>query len=229
MRVVGYARVSTRRQADGDSIEAQDEAIRGWAGEHGHDFAGLHADEGRSGALDEADRPALLGALSAIEAGEADALVVHRLDRLARALHVQEAVLARVWAAGGDAWEVVGDRPVLRDDPADPMRTFVRQVMGAAAQLERGMTVARMQGGRRRKAATDGYIGGRVPYGWDLVGEHLVSSEAEQRVIARMARARRGGRTFRAIAEQLNGDGVPAKGGGAWRHTSVRAVLRKAP
>lgn len=46
-----------------------------------------------SGALPVHERPGLLAALEALEADEAHGLVVHRLDRLARELHVQEAAL----------------------------------------------------------------------------------------------------------------------------------------
>src|SRR5215831_44175 len=123
-RIVAYVRVSTANQALGDSTKAQEEAIRAWGAQHGYEIVAVRADNGRSGVLDETERPGLLAALNLIEDGEADALVVHRLDRLARALHVQEAVVARVWAVGGNVWEVVGEREVLRDDPDDPMRTF---------------------------------------------------------------------------------------------------------
>jgi DNA invertase Pin-like site-specific DNA recombinase len=230
MKVVGYVRVSTTRQAeDGDSIEAQGEVIRAWAEEQGHDVVAVFADPARSGALDAVERPGLLEALEAIEEGVADTLVVHRLDRLARALHVQEAVLARVWSASGDVWEVVGDSLVLRDDPDDPMRTFVRQVMGAANQLERGMTVARMQGGRRRKASRNGYVGGHVPYGWRLVGHGqdamLVEDLEEQATLSAMKAMRQDDQTYRAIAEALNAEGIPAKNGGDWYHTAVRSTL----
>ena len=227
-RIVAYVRVSTANQALGDSTKAQEEAIRAWGAQRGQEIVAVHADNGRSGALDETERPGLLAALNLIEDGEADALVVHRLDRLARALHVQEAIVARVWAVGGSVWEVVGDREVLRDDPDDPMRTFVRQVMGAATQLDRGMVVARLQGGRRRKARRGGYVGGWVGYGYERAGDRLVEVAAEQAVIERIGRLRRRGRTLRQIADRLNAEGVPAKGGGVWRHTSVRAVLMRA-
>jgi DNA invertase Pin-like site-specific DNA recombinase len=233
-RVVGYVRVSTRRQAEGESIEAQREEIHDWAGENGHEVVAVPADEGKRGALDALDRPGLLEALSLIEAGDADLLAVRDLGRLARALHVQEAVLARVWTDGAITWEVGVDREVLRDDPDDPMRTFVRQVQGAGHQLEAGLIRQRLQGARRRKARKGGYVGGREPYGWERVGigrdAELVEVADEQTIIARMKRLRtRGkGKTYRAIAEALNAEGIPAKNGGPWQHTAVRAVLVRA-
>jgi Resolvase, N terminal domain len=135
VRIVGYVRVSTRQQTLGDSLEAQEKAIREWAEGAGHVVVAIIEDGGESGKLAEDQRPGLLAALSMIEAGEADALAVQRLDRLARALHVQEAVLARAWLSEAEVWEAVGARLVLQDDSDDPMRTFVRQVMGAANQL----------------------------------------------------------------------------------------------
>jgi predicted site-specific integrase-resolvase len=130
MRVVGYARVSTGKQAKGDSLAAQRTLMREWAEDEGHEVVAIHDDPAKSGKLAETDRPGLLAALNAIEEGEASALVVQRIDRLARAFHVQEAVLARVWACEADVWEAVGSQLVLRDDPDDPSRTFMRQALG---------------------------------------------------------------------------------------------------
>jgi DNA invertase Pin-like site-specific DNA recombinase len=231
VRVVGYVRVSTKQQTLGDSLEAQEKAIREWAEAAGHVVVAIFKDGGESGKLAEDQRPGLLAALSMLEAGEAEAMVVQRLDRLARALHVQEAVLARVWACEAEAWEAVGARLVLEDDPDDPMRTFVRQVMGAANQLEASMVATRLRGGRRHKESNGGYGGGFVRYGWAVVGQgkdaRLVEVEAEQATLKRMRRLRKR-HTYRAIASKLNAEGVIAKGGGPWRHTSVRSALRHA-
>jgi DNA invertase Pin-like site-specific DNA recombinase len=230
MRIAGYVRVSTKRQTKGESLDAQEEAIRTWADEAGHEVVAIYRDAGRRGALDAADRPGLLAALGAIEDGEADALVVLNLGRLARALHVQEAVLSQVWEADGRTYEAGPDREVLQDDPDDPMRTFVRQVMGAAHQLEAAQIRQRLQGARRRKAGRGGYVGGRVRYGWRVEGEgrsaQLVEVEAEQEVLKRMRELHRQRVPLRRIAVMLNADGIPAKQGGPWRHTSIRSTLK---
>src|SRR5207244_11738718 len=85
-------------------------------------------------------------------------------DRLARTLSVQEAALASVWAQGGRVFLPEGE--VLRDDPDDPMRTAMRQMMGVFSQLERGMITARLRAGRAAKAASGGYAYGSPPFGW---------------------------------------------------------------
>jgi DNA invertase Pin-like site-specific DNA recombinase len=231
MRVVGYVRVSTKVQAKGESLNDQRDLIEEWAEEQGHEVVAILEDGGESGKLAAEEREGLLAALSMVEAGEVDALVVKSLDRLARALHVQEAVLARVWVSEADTWEALGNRQVLRDDPDDPMRTFVRQVTGAANQLDAGLVTLRLRGGRRSKEKRGGYGGGFVRYGWRVVGKgkdaKLVEVEAEQEVLKRME-AMKETTSLRGIAATLNAEGITAKGGGPWRHTSVRSALRNA-
>jgi DNA invertase Pin-like site-specific DNA recombinase len=107
-----------------------------------------------SGALPVAARPGLTAALDMIRTGEADALLLPKLDRLALTLSVQETALASVWAQGGRVFLPEGE--VSRDDPDDPMRTAMRQMMGVFSQLERGMITARLRAGRAAKAAAGG-------------------------------------------------------------------------
>jgi DNA invertase Pin-like site-specific DNA recombinase len=188
-------------------------------------------DAGLSGKLDVDQRPGLLDAVEMIEAGEADGLVVHRLDRLGRELHVQEAILGRVWAAGGSTFEAVeGELP--RDDPDDPMRTAMRQMAGVFAQLERGMIAVRLSGGRRRKRARGGYSGGpTVPFGWKVEGEgreaRFVPDPETAPTVEAIRDLRRSGLTLEAIAQRLNEDGVASPAGAHWHINSVRRVLSR--
>ncbi len=102
-------------------------------------------------------------------------MVVHRLDRLARDLVLQEQLLAECWkmdatvsstAAGEDAY--------LRDDPSDPSRRLIRQVLGAVSDYERAMVRLRLATGRRHKADAGGYAYGAPPFGYRSDGGHLV-------------------------------------------------------
>jgi DNA invertase Pin-like site-specific DNA recombinase len=182
------------------------------------------------GAYAPEEREGLAEALALVEDGEADGLIVRELDRLARELHVQEAVLARVWCAGGCVFEAARDGEVLRDDPDDPMRTAMLQMAGVFAQLERGVIALRMRRGRRRKHANGGYTGGpTVPYGRRVEGEgrdaRLVADPAAAAVVEAIRQLRRSGETLRAIAGRLNEEGVTSPRGGRWHATSVQRVL----
>jgi len=232
MRLLAYSRTFSLNGAGQDSLDAQEEACRSWAQANGSEAVASFRDEALSGALPAEQRPGLLAALVALENGEADGLILHRIDRLARELHVQEAALAQAWAIG-DHVEVIEavEGPIKRDDPEDPHRTFLRHVVGAAAQLERGLVAARLQGGRRRKAAQGGYIGGtrlHRRYGYRVEDGEYVPVADEQAVIERMRSMRADGATFRDIAAQLDADGVPAPGGGtAWGFSAVRKILAR--
>lgn len=233
LRLVAYTRTSTANGAGGDSLAAQEAACREWAAEHGHDVITVYADPALSGALPVDQRPGLAAALFALEDGEADGLVVHRLDRLARELHVQEAALAHAWEIGAnvEVFEAV-EGVVARDDPADPHRRFLRQVLGAASELERGLIRARLANGRRRKRERGGFSGGPElfarRYGFALVDGAYEADPTEQAVIERMRAMRDDDRaTLRSIADQLNAEGVVAPSGSTWHHATVRRVLAR--
>src|ERR1700739_1435730 len=96
------------------------EAIRKAAKSLGAKIVAWSVDEGKSGALDAAKRPGLLDALTLIRDGKANGLIGRDLDRLVRAVSVQEAVLAEVWASDkGTVFTSVPPQEVPRDDPDD--------------------------------------------------------------------------------------------------------------
>jgi DNA invertase Pin-like site-specific DNA recombinase len=229
MKLAAYLRVSTESQVDGLGLDIQRDAVRRWCKDHGHRIAATFTDAGVSGTKDAADRPGLTGALAAIAEGRAAGLVAYRLDRLARSLTVQEAVLSQVWKIGGEAFTVdVGQ--VLRDDPDDPMRIFVRQVMGAAAQLERNLVASRMRAGRRLKAERGGYAGfGSPPLGFRAEHREMAPDVDEQITLARITELRARGRSLREIAATLTEEGHRTKRGGRWHPQTLRLVLARGP
>lgn len=232
MKLAAYVRTSSHNGAGADSLEAQEEVCRAWAQEQGHEVVEVHRDEALSGGLDVEGRPGLAAALVAVADGQVDGLVVHRIDRLARELHVQEVALAHVWSAGEHVkvFEVAEGGEVKRNDPNDPQRKFLRQVMGAAAELERGMIAARLQGGRRRKAARGGYIGGKrlhPRYGYELAVGMYMADAREQGVIDRMRKHRGEGATWAAIADALNADAIAPPSGASWYPMTVRRILHR--
>ncbi len=227
MRLVGYIRVSTPGQVeDGLGLDVQREAIRSWADRQEHELVEVIADEGVSGTLHAAERPGLGRALDLIRAGLVDGVVVHRLDRLARLLAVQEATLASVWAAEGRVFEVVGGE-VLRDDPEDPMRTAMRQMLGVFGQLERATVVARMAAGRKMKAQRGGYTGGAPRYGWVAQERNLVRHDQEQRALHRLADLRLQGVSWRVAAQCLLAEGYRPKRADSWHPETLRRMMQR--
>src|SRR5262245_9845331 len=85
MRVIGYIRVSTEEQATaGVSLSAQAEKVRAYCALY--DLTLLEVVEDAGASAKTLERPGLQRALSALRRGEADGVVVAKLDRLTRSV-----------------------------------------------------------------------------------------------------------------------------------------------
>ena len=235
-RLIAYLRVSTIEQADKRyGLDVKREAIRKAAKQLGAKIVAWTVDEGKSGTLDAVYRPGLLDALTAIRGGRAEGLIMRDLDRLARAVTVQEAVLGEVWAHKGTAvFTSVPPAEVLRDDPDDPYRTAMRQMRGVFAELDRRLIVKRLRDGRQAKAANGGHIDGPAPYGWRVDEPHLANPHgklvpvpAEQKALARMKALAAQGKSTREIARVLTAEGHSTKRGGRWTSPVVARILKR--
>ena len=178
MKIVGYVRVSTATQAeDGLGLDVQKAALRAWCKANGHRLTSILSDEGISGAKELEDRPGLADALDMIRSGKAQGIVVPRLDRLARDLIVQETILAEVRRIGGEVFSTSpAEASYLTDDPDDPSRKLIRQVLGAVSEYERSMVTLRLRNGRRRKAQMGGYASGAPAFGLEARDGDLIES-----------------------------------------------------
>src|SRR5437867_10736646 len=85
MKAIGYLRVSTDRQAEhGVSLEAQESKIRAMATIHNSELLEVIVDGGES--AKSLNRPGLQRLLTLINAGQAQAVIVAKLDRLTRSV-----------------------------------------------------------------------------------------------------------------------------------------------
>ncbi|ROP57797.1 DNA invertase Pin-like site-specific DNA recombinase [Rathayibacter sp. PhB185] len=187
-------------------MEAQRAAIAATAEQRWWDVEWIE-DAGRSGK--DINRPGITRALSILRAGEAEALVVSKLDRLSRSL----ADFARLLeTAGKQGWGVVAID--LGIDTTTPTGELVANIMAAVSRWERQMIGVRTREGLAVAKAKGKRLGSPV----------LTSPETAARIIEE----RRGGATLAAIAEGLNRDSVPRAGGGAkWYPSSVSKVARR--
>jgi DNA invertase Pin-like site-specific DNA recombinase len=232
MRIVGYVRVSSKhRGQQGESRPAQERAIRAWAKAEGHRLAGIYVDEGISGANGISERVGLPEAMQAIEDGRADGLVVRELDRLHRDMMVQEQVFADLWRLRSEV-QVFSTKPseaqnCQRDDPSDPARRLIRQVLGAVAEYVRAQTVARMAAGKRRKRAAGGFVGGTPPFGWKAEGKELVEDPGEQAALSRIRELRAQSQSLRTIGAALEVEGHRPRRGEHWAPNVLARILER--
>lgn len=208
MRIIGYVRVSTGEQGEsGLGLKAQRTAIAAECERRGWDLVAIHEDGAASGKTLEG-RPGVAAALALLDDGEADALVVAKLDRLSRSLLDFSGLMERSRKRG---WALVALD--LGVDTTTPSGEMVANVMATFAQFERRLI------GQRTKDA----LAVKRSEGVQL-GRPKVLSRSVQKRIQKM---HRDGLSLRAIAERLNVDGTPtAHGGKQWYASTVRGTLR---
>lgn len=228
-RLAAYLRVSTDRQAEeGLGLEIQEHAIRGWAKAHNHRIVLWARDEGVSGSNGLDGRLGLGEALEALRDRTVGGIVVYRLDRLARDLIIQETLLAEVRRLGGDILSTSAAEDVyLADDPDDPSRRLIRQVLGAVAEYERSMIAMRLRSGRHRKAEKGGFAYGSPAYGYRADNRELVADDDEQAALARIGALHEAGKSLREIIAVLDAEGHRPKRGGRWHPESLARIVRR--
>lgn len=207
MQAITYSRVSTGKQAEsGLSLEDQAERMCREVARRGWTLTASYVDAGRSGRTGKA-RPELEAALAALSAGEADALVVAKLDRLARST----IALARIMQTSQtEGWSLVILDPDL--DTSTAAGRLTATVLGAVAEYESELIADRAKmTHRRRKQA--GKRPGMAP---------LLADDIRHRIAA----DRTAGATFAAIADTLNAESIPTARGGRWHPSTVRHVCQ---
>lgn len=213
-KAYAYLRVSSAGQVDGDGFPRQRAAIEAYARAHNMRIVRFFQEEGVSGTKDLENRPALQEMMLALLSNGVRTVLVEKLDRLARDLMVQEAIVGDMRKRGFELISVA--EPDLCSD--DPSRKLVRQIFGAIAEYDRCMIVLKLRGARQRMRARTGRCEGRKPYG---------AREGEQEVINRIVELRKNGLNYSNIADKLNALGVRARNGGVWYPANVSRVLER--
>jgi putative DNA-invertase from lambdoid prophage Rac len=216
MAIYGYCRVSTLRQAnEGESLDVQRRQIEGYAQMHGFTLAGVLVEEGVSGSVPVAERPAAGPMFAKLAKG--DVVIAPKLDRLFRsaldALKVVEDLKKR-----GVALHLLD---LGGDISGNGLSKLFLTIAAAFAEAERDRIRERIGQVKADQKARGRYLGGKVPFGCRR-GEsgELVPHEAEQEAIREIVSLRAQGKALRTIAQ------VMAAKGHKLSHEGVAGVLR---
>jgi site-specific DNA recombinase len=197
-RAIGYIRVSTAKQSEeGVSLEVQEKQLKNYAELYTITLVGIETDEGISAKTLERD--GLTRALRRLLAGEANALLISKLDRLTRSVKDLGLLLEKYFMSDKYALLSVGDQI----DTRSAAGRLTLNVLTSVAQWEREVISERTTAAMRHKIELGEYTGGYVPYGFKRKGKVLVADEAEQKIIHFACRLRNEGRSMEQIAKEL--------------------------
>ncbi len=215
MRVIGYTRISdTEQSTDGLSLDTQRKVIERYCEQRGWELIEVIEDDGYTGRND--NRPGLQRALAMLgkrKGHRPDAIVVARLDRLARSL----ANLVRYIDLSRERrWGLVAIDMDLNTTSANGR--LVIRIIASVAEWESEINSERTSAGMRavhaRKRANGEQFGFQP--GVDAL------------TVTKILRARRRGDSFNVIARKLDKAGTPTPGGGArWYPSTVERICKR--
>lgn len=205
-RAVAYLRVSTDKQAEhGVSLAAQRAKVEAYASLYDLELVAVVEDAGASAKT--LDREGLRSALALLDSGEAEALIVAKLDRLTRSTRDLGTLLSGYF---GQRFALlsVGEQVDTRSAGG----RLVLNVLMSVAQWEREAISERVSTALQHKKARGERVGA-IPYGQRLAadGVHLEPHPGEQRVIAAVRELRAAGMSLRAIAAELGSRGFKTR------------------
>ncbi len=219
-RCVAYLRVSTDKQADhGVSLEAQRAKVEAYASLYDLDLVAVEVDAGASAKT--LDRPAMRRALDMLRTGEAEALLVAKLDRLTRSVRDLDTLIHEHFQ-GGTALLSVAEQI----DTRSAAGRLVLNVLASVSQWEREVIGERTSEALRHKQSRGEYIGGGVPYGFQRTASGTLEEDsAEQEVLTAAREARASGLSLRAVARELSARGFLTRKGRKWNPNQIRRMV----
>ncbi len=224
-RTVAYLRVSTDKQAEhGVSLEAQRAKVEAYAQLYDLDLVAVVEDAGQS--AKSLDRPGLDRALSLLREGQADAILVVKLDRLTRSVRDLGNLLETYFHSG--QWALMSVSENI--DTRSAAGRLVLNVLASVAQWEREVIGERTKAAMALMKERREYTGGRTPYGWRLRadGRSLEEDPGEQAVMAEAQLARARGLSLREVVAHLDAEGMTSRRGTPFSLSAVSKMVKGA-
>lgn len=222
-RVAVYARYSSDAQRAA-SIEDQVRLCRRKAEQEGWTVLHLHGDRAVSGT--SLLRPGYQAVMEHARLGEIDVVLAESLDRLSRD---QEETAALFKQLRFLRVELV----TVAEGQITELHVGLKGTMNALYLKDLAQKTHRGLEGRVR----DGRSGGGISFGYELIDERDARgepirggrriNEAEAAIVRRIYREFASGQSPRAIAQQLNKQGVPGPAGGPWGPSTIYGNWRR--
>tara|TARA_R110001583_G_scaffold187557_1_gene348964 strand:+ start:1959 stop:2672 length:714 start_codon:yes stop_codon:yes gene_type:complete len=174
MEVVAYYRISSVKQEKSQlGLEAQKSSVRAYCKAHNLVIISEHTDSAVSGSAPLESRSGLVDALASISSHGAQALLVAKVDRIARKMFVQLSIENALERMGARIISAAGEGTQEEDNPN---AVFMRRIMSAVAEQERAMISIRTKLALAEKKKRGERLG-QPPFGFSVKDGRLVTNE----------------------------------------------------
>jgi DNA invertase Pin-like site-specific DNA recombinase len=220
--VIGYVRVSTDGQVGEDKfgMAAQKEQIEEYCEAHDMQIVKWVHDEGESGAEFRPGMDEICYNDETYTNPPFEAVVVAKSDRVARDINVYYYYKMVLRKKDIDLISVAEDFGQF-----GAFSNMLEAFTICIAEMERNSITYRMTGGRKQKAKTGGYAGGRVPYGYSAVNGKLEINEEEAEVVRKIFEMNKKEYSYRAILKSLKDEGIVTRKGKDFVISTIQSIL----
>lgn len=198
MNLIGYIRVSTRKQAkEGVSLEDQEEKLKQYSKLYDHNLVKIIVDTESAKSM---KRVGIKKVLKTLKTGEAEGVLITKLDRLTRS-RKDFCVLLDKYFSKDFALLSITDQL----DTKSASGRLVINILIDVSQWEREIIGERTSAALQYKKSKGEYTGGVIPYGFELHenGVDLLRNEAEQKIIEKAKKLRNWEYSFGKISKIL--------------------------
>ncbi len=221
IRAIGYIRVSTEEQArEGISLDMQKSKIKAYAALEDMELVDIVEDAGISGCSIR-NRPGVQRVLQMIRDRRIDAVVLFKLDRLAR--NTSETLsIATLCEGHGVSLHSITEKL----DTKSAIGKFFFTLLASLAEMERALI------GERIKAVMDlkkerNEVRGHPPYGFMAIDGKLVPDLEEQEIIQRILDLHARRLSIYQIVEVLEREGRVNRKGKPMAKTQVHSIIQQ--
>ena len=211
-KCIGYIRVSSNGQTNGDGLKRQKDSIQEYCKTHKFDLVEVYSDEGVSGTLLYRE------GLQEVLESPVHTVIIEKLDRLGRDLIVSENIIKTIQDKGKNLISTKEGKDLLDENPS---RVMIRQILSSVSQYEKSVIVERLRVARERIKKEIGKCEGRKSI-------KEISPETLKRIKQLRRKPRLGKKlSYKVIAETMNTEGFSTTFNKTFTPDNVRMICKR--
>jgi site-specific DNA recombinase len=219
MNVLGYIRVSSKRQVEGYSLRLQEDKIGAYCNMMDYTLVNVYRDEGITGmSIDK--RNGFKDMLAFLKSNNINGVVVYSLSRLGRSM---KDVVLFLNVLKENNIHFYSIKESMSND--DKVGGLIMNILASINEFEVQTIRERITDVKREKKRL-GLVYGRLQYGYNKQNGKLVVNIDERKNITRVKNLRSRGWSWSRIAIKLNEDGVKTKRNGVWNMGSLYNMMQ---
>ena len=224
MKIGIYARVSSEKQEQEQTIKSQIEALRDFCKQNNFEIIDEYCDDGYSGEL--LARPELDRLRDDAEKGRFEKIVILSPDRLSRKYAYQVLILEELKKREIEV-EFVNHK--IGESPEDEL---LLQVQGAVSEYEKAKIMERSRRGKISQAKSGRVIGSKTPFGYKYQKGTPKEQRTyeidfqEEKAVKRVFELYLQLESIKQVSKTMTNEGFAPRKSNVWRTSTIGKILR---